>query len=1413
MNAGRASHRLLGLVLVLAWAQGWAGAAPSDREASVLAAIQAREYDLSWQAETPLAGHRGAWQAPNRAQNFRTYFTDAGIRVVPRLVDLVDLVDLEQEPGQPSWEWGLALVRYGRPGTQVTLEASRLTPQGNRLHRDWGTSGLTEWYVNDSRGLKHGFTLAEAPGGAGEVQLDLALSGALHPKVGAGGQVVDFSIPGGTTVLRYAELAVLDARGRELPARMEGFAEAGVRGIRIVFEDRDAAYPVTVDPLATSAVWSNEAQQANARYGFSVSTAGDVNGDGYSDILVGAEGYDNGQADEGRVFLYEGTVDGQMSQGFPNWFAESDQAGAFFGGCVAPAGDVNGDGYGDVIVGARNYDNGQTDEGRVYVYLGSPDGLTFPAVPDWTAEGNQAGALFGTSVATAGDVNNDGYSDVIVGAPSYDNQGLLDQGWAFVYLGSASGLAANAVWITESGQAGALYGVSVSTAGDINGDGYDDVLVGARNYDNGQTDEGIVRLYTGWASGVQFGAAMTFESDQAGANFGRSVATAGDVNGDGYADFLVGAYTYDNGQADEGRVYVYRGASSSVPTLMTTLEADQTAASFGITVGPAGDVNGDGYADVVVGAYLYDNGQSNEGRAFVYQGSAAGLATTPAWTGESDQANAQYGWSVATAGDVNRDGYSDLIVGALFYANGESGEGRAFVYLGVGGVPATTHGTGVESNYQGGSMGVSVASAGDVNGDGYADVIVGGDRVNTHGAAYVYQGSASGIPTSAAWMIDDHNVPTDGGLGNAVAGVGDVNGDGYDDVIVGDRLRTFQQGRADVFLGSAAGLPTSPAWTVVGATTGNQYGASVAGAGDVNGDGYADVLVGAPRLHNGVIQSGRAFLYLGSPTGLSTTPAWSADGASNLALFGTSVASAGDVNNDGYADVIVGAPGQDAGTSGGRAYLYLGSASGLAATPVWSTAAGVASAEFGKSVASAGDVNGDGRADLVIGAPSITNGTGSLGRVYVYHGSFSGVPTFATALDGQATIDAFGFSTAGAGDLNGDGFSDVVVGAHDNGGGRSYVYLGSTAGLGGSPAWNPTPPAAVDLTPGSFGYSVAGAGDVDGDGFPDVIIGAPSSTHGVAQQSEGMAFLYHGNGGRGRNRLVRQLRSNGTTPISIGGRADSQTSFRIKSLGWSAGGRARVRMEWEVQPFPVFFDGSSIVREAAADTGHPSGGGAISFDKLASGVWPDYAFGWRVRATSDNVFFPSSPWVSPAGNHPRSADFRTPVCVDGDGDGYGANGDPTCPAGPQTDCDDGNPNRSPGLAEVCDGLDNNCDTTVDNVPPPVGSPSLFVDTAVSNAFLSWSVVPNATRYDVVRGVLSTLRSSGGNFTSAIDVCGGNDVTDTTAIVAGTPALGDALFYLVRPSAGSCAQGTYNSGAASQSGSRDAEIAASPAACP
>jgi len=231
----------------------------------------------------------------------------------------------------------------------------------------------------------------------------------------------------------------------------------------------------------------------------------------------------------------------------------------------------------------------------------------------------------------------------------------------------------------------AKFGYSVSSAGDVNGDGYSDVVVGAVDYDNGLTDEGAAFVYHGSSSGVSTTAATQLESNQAYAELGWSVASAGDVNGDGYSDLIVGVRYYDNGQTNEGAAFIYHGSSSGLSTTITgQLESNQVGAEFGRSVSTAGDVNGDGYSDVIVGAWAYDNGQTDEGAAFVYHGSSSGISTTASAQLESNQSSANIS-CVSSAGDVNGDGYSDIIIASTNYDNGQSNEGAAFLYLGING--------------------------------------------------------------------------------------------------------------------------------------------------------------------------------------------------------------------------------------------------------------------------------------------------------------------------------------------------------------------------------------------------------------------------------------------------------------------------------------------------------------------------------------------------------------------------------------------------------------------------------------------------------------------------------------------------------------------------------------------------------
>ncbi len=1166
-------------------------AADADWWAAVKQQIAEREYEV-----TP-AKH--GLQAPNRAQDIRTQFAGDGICVTPR-----------RDEG-PRWQWAWQTQRFGRDGNWRTVESAKPTAAGARV--SYETAGLTEWYINNADGLEQGWTVHARPTGDGPLRIEGALAGGLRAVCSDAGDAIDFFDDNDVHLLHYAGLKVWDTAGTTLPAHMEVAGNT----VALVVDDAPACYPITVDPLLTTPSWTAEGDQGWAYFGLSVATAGDVNGDGFSDVIVGAPGYNGPFSDSGRAYLYLGTAAGLSST--VAWVNSGEQTGAYFGVSTATAGDVNGDGFDDVIVGAQFHDEAFSQQGRAYLYLGSASGLS--ETPAWTADGEGDDHLFGKTVATAGDVNGDGFDDALVAAIDFsDDQDR--EGRAYLYLGSAQGLASAPAWTADGNQGFARFGLALGTAGDVNGDGFDDVVVGSYLFNSGWTDNGAAFVFHGSPSGLEpnhdWMATGGFTQDY----FGRSAGTAGDVNGDGYADVIVGAPGYDDANTNQGAGYVFYGSAVGLEATpaWTSPQALDDGSELGSAVATAGDVNGDGFADIVIGAPGWHDA---DGMALVYHGSATGPNPLD-WTYDGSQAGGQVGSAVATAGDVNGDGFSDLIAGAPYLDSPSTDEGKAFLFFGSGDNVPTTAAWSLVGNQPEADLGFSVAGAGDVNGDGFSDVIVGARRYDSGtqddvGAAFVYHGSADGLGLTAAWSTfgDQHEAQ----FGEVVAGAGDVNGDGFSDVLLSAYNYVNGEGnlgRAYLYLGSATGLAGSAAWIADGSTPGSWFGLDLAGAGDVNGDGFSDVVVGAPYT-----LGGRAYLYLGSAAGLAGSAAWIAEVSSDPEYaFGYAVAGAGDVNGDGFSDVLVGAANSE-GTfrTRGAAFVYLGSASGLETVAAWSKEGSQENEGFGLKLASAGDVNGDGFSDVIVGSPTYENGT-FVGRAFVFHGSTSALELVAAwSAQGNEPGGGFGDSVASAGDVNSDGFSDVIVGAPFID--KAYIYTGSASGLATSAAW-------FHVGPSLYGASVASAGDVNGDGFSDVIIGAPVAGIG------GQTFLYYG-GGDGLHRVPQQRRTDDSAPIALLGRSDSESSFRLKALGRSAEGRAYVRLEVEVKPADLPFDGTGLVLGPDVD----SGADGIALDALVFGLTPDTPYRWRLRIASDSPFFPRSPWLSPQGNGATEMDLRT----------------------------------------------------------------------------------------------------------------------------------------------------------------------------
>jgi hypothetical protein len=422
--------------------------------------------------------------------------------------------------------------------------------------------------------------------------------------------------------------------------------------------------------------WLRDGDSQGDEFGHSVAGAGDVNGDGYGELIVGAAKATYTQSREGVAYVFYGAPQGPEID--PDWLAGGDQKGSEFGASVNGAGDVNGDTYDDVIVGAPLY--GQPETGRAFVFYGSATGLS--ATPDWSAGIGLRDARFGVSVSGAGDVNKDGYDDVIVGAQGYTDGEALEGG-AFVFYGSPSGPITTTMWVAQGNQASALFGSSVSGAGDVNGDGYDDVIVGAPQYDNGESNEGAAFVFFGSESGLSAGPDWMAEGDQAEAEFGVAVGTAGRVNDDVYGDVIVGAVDYDGSVADVGAAFVYYGSADGLAdTPNWSALGSQEHSGFGCAVGGGGDVNRDGFDDVIVGADRFDYDQSLEGAAFVYSGSSGGLSGMPVWRLEGNKADTRFGAAVGVDPTINNDDFADLVVGAPQYRIEGLIHGRAYAYFG-----------------------------------------------------------------------------------------------------------------------------------------------------------------------------------------------------------------------------------------------------------------------------------------------------------------------------------------------------------------------------------------------------------------------------------------------------------------------------------------------------------------------------------------------------------------------------------------------------------------------------------------------------------------------------------------------------------------------------------------------------------
>ncbi|PLX39346.1 MAG: hypothetical protein C0606_02125 [Hyphomicrobiales bacterium] len=859
-------------------------------------------------------------------------------------------------------------------------------------------------------------------------------------------------------------------------------------------ENGDYSGTVEVFSGATGEVlYSVYGDDIGDRFGYTIANMGDLDGDGRDDLAIGAPYDDNNASSSGRISLVSGAT-GEVI----NTIDGSDARDAY-GKVIANAGDVDGDGRADLIIGVPYSNDNWSGSGQAFVVSSATGEVLY------TFNGEDPYDHFGWAVAGAGDVNGDGFADLIVGAPWDDdgekggsarlitsisgssvdadvvyaqggravvldadatvsdaeldalNNGdgdysgarltLAREGGAnadddfsfdtsglplFIVNGNVLEVDGNAV-ATISEADGTLQIDFTSTNGSIPTSAIVADVMQRISYENA-SDESLVSIEISWtfnddgASGASVTGSTTVHLDQApnAEDDQFSIAQNGSVNGNLFVDNGAGADLDADGEALT--VTAVKGGSASHLVLpsgaLLTVEADGT---FAYDANGAFDALSEGQTGTDSFTYTVSDETGGTDTATVTI-SVAGTNDAPTFDSfqgfaETAVINGEIGGeglgiSVASAGDVDGDGYADLVIGAASDEYGNNSGSARVVSGGSGETLYTFYGGGEWER-----LGISVAGAGDVNGDGYADIIIGipGDDTNGEdtGAAQVISGATG----ETLFTVHEYGYYPE--FGSAVAGAGDVDGDGYDDVIVGAYSADYtgdESGMAKVFSGATGEILYTfygyEAWD--DSYSGSHLGYSVAGAGDVDADGHADLIIGAPWYSDRWYNAGLVQVISGA-TG-DAIYELSGDAYDGI---GQSVAELGDVNGDGVTDLIAGAPGDDSNGSGSGSVFVISGATG----ETLYTVGGASGTEFlGDTVVALGDIDGDGCADFAANNYIFTTIEGEVGNhsvVRVFSGA-TGEELF--SFEGEYPHDSFGYSLAGLGDINGDGYGDLVLG-------------------------------------------------------------------------------------------------------------------------------------------------------------------------------------------------------------------------------------------------------------------------------------------------------------------------------------------------------------------------------------------------
>jgi hypothetical protein len=575
-------------------------------------------------------GRTGAYQAPNYAHGLHATFTREGFEVSPR-------------KEQREWNWGLMLSKYGYGSDlHAVTVAEKMIAKDNRI--EYHRGNLVEWYINDHRGLEQGFTLKtrlSGRTGSGLLQLQMRVTGNLIPVVEKGGKGIVFWKGQGQEVLRYSGLYAYDAAGKELNSRMNADRE----GIRLIVDDHEAIYPITIDPFIESKKLLSSDGAAYDIFGYNVSISGDT-------AIVGAYSDADDGAGSGSAYIFSRDQGGADNWGQVKKLTASDGAGLdLFGWGVS----INGD---TAIVGAsRNDDNG-VDSGSAYIFSRDQGGAdNWGQVKKLTAGDGAADDRFGLNVSISGDT-------AIVSAIRDDDNGS-DSGSAYIFSRDQGG-------VDNWGQ------IKKLTAGD----GAEDDQFGTGVSISGDT--AIVGAYWDNDKGDFSGSAYIFSRDQGGAdnwgqvkkltasdgaekdNFGYRVSISGDVA-------IVGAFYDDDKGNNSGSAYIFSrdqgGADNWGEAKKLTASDGAADDRFGNSVSISGNT-------AIVGAPQNDDNGNDSGSAYIFsrdQGGADNWGEVKKLTSSDGAAGDDFGISVSISG-------STAIVGAWEDDDNGRNSGSAYIY-------------------------------------------------------------------------------------------------------------------------------------------------------------------------------------------------------------------------------------------------------------------------------------------------------------------------------------------------------------------------------------------------------------------------------------------------------------------------------------------------------------------------------------------------------------------------------------------------------------------------------------------------------------------------------------------------------------------------------------------------------------